>query len=152
MTYSVESHALSQKATSKWKGSTKITRIITSWSNHLSLCSEHCVWIPGDVGGDDLFSGVVHLHGGWAGGRSCLLQLRGTCGRERGPLLRVAGNPPFERPQGRDDASITAAATGSLLASVSNCDKILIFSVILAFQLNVISSDRVALFFCIKTH
>ena len=28
---------------------------------------------------------------------------RGSCGRERGPLLRVSGNPPSERPQGRDD-------------------------------------------------
>ena len=85
------------QASSKWKGSAKIARIITSWGNHLSLCSEHCVWIPGDVGkrlfklkcgnmrklcdniflgGDDLLSGAVHLHGGWAGGRSCLLQLR----------------------------------------------------------------------------
>ena len=49
-------------------------------------------------------------------------------------------------------ASITAAATGSLLASVSNCDKILIFSVILAFQPNVISTDRVALFSFVLKH
>ena len=49
-------------------------------------------------------------------------------------------------------ASITAAATGSLLASVSNCDKILIFSVMLAFQLDVISTDRVALFSFVLKH
>ena len=82
------------QASSKWKGSAKIARIITSWGNHLSLCSKHCIWIPGDVGkrlfklkcgnmrkvydniflgGDDLLSGVVHLHGGWAGGRPCFL-------------------------------------------------------------------------------
>jgi len=49
-------------------------------------------------------------------------------------------------------ASITAAATGSLPASVSNCDKILIFPVMLAFQLDVISTDRVALFSFVLKH
>ena len=49
-------------------------------------------------------------------------------------------------------ASITADATGNLLASVSNCDKFLIFSVILSFQPDVISTDRVALFSFVLNH
>ena len=77
------------------------------------------------AGGDDLLCGVVHLHGRWLGRRPRFLQLRSInlsviirvviinhhektfcrspCWRERGSLLRLAGNPPLEWPKGRND-------------------------------------------------
>ena len=69
------------------------------------------------LGGDDLLSGVVHLHGGWAGGRSCLLQLRFVLlhTKVRSPPSALLSPEQCEHPK---DADLSEAPVGE---SVDPC-------------------------------